>query len=469
MPSFNINSFVTTAQTLNSGEGGILGPQGSIQVLGGPSVTMNASNSVLVSGALLSFGDGVFAANASTAEVLVSASGTIQTNGRGIAADVTDSAKIVNHGTITGTVSALVLTADPSATLPVNFDVVNTGMMSSINFQTIFLRLNTNGFTEISNSGVIASTSDAIDNGQTTSGLTIVRNTGEILAGQDIGGGVDYAFRGGTSSDYLINSGRISGYVDMGAGDDYFNGGGGSQSGKVLGGAGNDTLQGGSFADEIEGGDQSDFILGRDGDDQLKGDGGNDGILGGNGNDNIRGGLANDTLNGNGGNDTLFGENGTDVLVGQDGDDYLDGGASNDTIDGGSGNDVLEGGVNNDVLRGRNGDDELAGGTGLDFLTGGSGADVFVFRTVFDAGLGAARDQILDFEQGVDLINVSGMVGPAFTFVGTSGFTGANQIRVIETATGTSIVQFNIDADIAAEAEIRVAGVTGLTADDFAL
>lgn len=56
-----------------------------------------------------------------------------------------------------------------------------------------------------------------------------------------------------------------------------------------------------------------------------------------------------------------------------------------------------------------------------------------------------------------------------FSFIGTDPFTAINQIRVIETATGSSIVQFNTDADLTAEAELRVGGVTGLTMDDFAL
>ena len=157
------------------------------------------------------------------------------------------------------------------------------------------------------------------------------------------------------------------------------------------------------------------------------------------------------------------------MLVGQDGADNLDGGAGRDTLDGGGGNDILEGGDESDVLRGRAGEDELAGGLGLDFLTGGADADIFVFRTIAQAGIGVTRDQILDFEQGVDVINVVSMTPGAFTFVGTGAFIGANQIRVIETASGSSIVQFETTGDGTPDAEIRVAGVTGLTADDFAL
>lgn len=330
-------------------------------------------------------------------------------------------------------------------------------------------------------------------------------------------------------NDRMINTGTITGGISLGDGFDTYDGAGtgqvvsGNGIGLVSGGNGNDTLKGGDFADALSGGNDDDLLIGRggndtlstgsgadiafggDGEDDLRGQGdndtlnGNDGddlitgdegadvlvgqsgsdslyggigddiLDGGSGDDVLEGGDDNDILRGQAGNDTLRGQNGNDLLNARDGADDLDGGDGNDTLDGGSGNDVLEGGAGTDVLRGRDGEDELAGGLGLDFLTGGQDADVFLFRTTAQAGIGAQRDQILDFEQGIDIINVVSMIPGVFTFVGTGPFTGANQIRVIETATGSSIVQFNTDADLAAEAEVRVAGVTGLTEDDFAL
>lgn len=82
----------------------------------------------------------------------------------------------------------------------------------------------------------------------------------------------------------------------------------------------------------------------------------------------------------------------------------------------------------------------------------------FAFATAADAGPGAARDQILAFQIEPDVIDVAGMVSGAFTFVGTGAFAEANRIRVIETATGSSIVRFNTNVDLATEAEIRVGG-----------
>lgn len=269
---------------------------------------------------------------------------------------------------------------------------------------------------------------------------------------------------------HVVNSGQILGNIEFGLGDDRYEAlGGGVASGTINGNGGDDTLVGGSAADKIEGGADADKLVGREGDDLLSGGSGDDLILAGAGNDELLGGLNNDTLNGNSGDDSLDGGDGNDVLVGQDGSDQILGGLGADTLNGGSGEDVLEGGDDNDVIRGGDGDDSLSGGEGLDFLTGGQGSDVFVFRNVSHAGIGATRDQVLDFDQGADIINVVSMSLGVFSFVGTGAFTATNQIRVIETANGSSIVQFNTNADLTPEAELRVGGVIGLTADDFAL
>jgi Ca2+-binding RTX toxin-like protein len=474
MASFNINTLSTTQQILNNGEAGIIGPQGSLQVFSFP-VIMNGGSTLLVDGSILGFGNGVDANNATSVTFYVGPNGSIQTNGHGLIANVTTSTQIINHGSIIGSLSALELTADASATQPINHNVINTGLLSSITNGAVILEIANLGFIEFTNSGVISSTNRGIDNSATgaSGGLSLFRNTGEILAGQDIDavGNLNHAFLGGASADYLINSGIISGAVDMGAGSDFYNNNGGTTSGKVLGAAGNDTLQGGSEADHMEGGTNADLLIGRDGDDVLNGDSGTDTLLGGAGNDSLNGGDSDDTMNGNAGDDSLFGEAGNDVLVGQDGSDYMEGGDNNDTMDGGNGDDVLEGGSGNDILRGRAGEDDLGGGLGRDLLTGGQDADSFVFRALAETVVGANRDQILDFEQGIDLIVVAGMSPGVFEFRGTAGFapSGNPELRLVETATGSTIVQFDANGDGAADAEIRVGGVTGLTADDFVL
>lgn len=130
--------------------------------------------------------------------------------------------------------------------------------------------------------------------------------------------------------------------------------------------------------------------------DALSGSGADDAILG----------LAgNDTLFGKGGADDLWGGIGNDALHGGAGDDHLRGNNGKDVLDGGAGRDLLEGGVGDDTLSGGAGADELSGGAGRDQLRGGGGADRFVFA---DAD-GVARDTILDFEVGRDVIVVDGL------------------------------------------------------------
>ncbi len=369
---------------------------------------------------------------------------------------------------------------------------------------------------DIINSGILSGTASDVVLSTSTTAVDRVQNTGLINGGVNLNGG----------NDTVINGGQINGAVTLAGGADTYRGFGfGVATGGVTGGTGNDTLVGGDLADNLDGGDDDDMLVGRggddtlvggagadlifagagsdtvtagtendtvrggagddtvfggsgnddifanEGDDDLIGEGGNDFIQGGTGNDYIEGGANNDTLNGNADDDTLFGDGGNDVLVGQDGSDFLDGGANDDTMDGGDGDDILEGGDGNDILRGRNGEDDLAGGLGRDFLTGGQGADNFVFRALAETVVGANRDQIIDFEQGVDLIVVAGLSPGVFEFRGTAAFapSGNPELRLVETATGSTIVQLDANGDGNADAEIRVANVTGLTADDFVL
>ncbi|MEL6583755.1 MAG: hypothetical protein AAFQ36_07965 [Pseudomonadota bacterium] len=75
--------------------------------------------------------------------------------------------------------------------------------------------------------------------------------------------------------------------------------------------------------------------------------------------------------------------------------------AGKDALKGGAGHDVLDGKGGADKLKGNDGDDQLFDGKGRDKLTGGEGADLFIF----DAD--KATDKILDFEPGIDRIDLS--------------------------------------------------------------
>lgn len=81
----------------------------------------------------------------------------------------------------------------------------------------------------------------------------------------------------------------------------------------------------------------------------------------------------------------------------------LTGGAAADTLSGGTGRDLLFGGAGNDRLEGGAGEDILVDGAGVDVMLGGAGADVFIFEP---DGL---VDYVIDFERGVDRIDISSL------------------------------------------------------------
>ncbi|WP_417210007.1 LamG-like jellyroll fold domain-containing protein [Antarctobacter sp.] len=253
----------------------------------------------------------------------------------------------------------------------------------------------------------------------------------------------------------------------------------------LTGSAYRDSLRGDARANVLTGLAGDDTLIGYDGDDTLSGDAGGDRLIGGAGSDTATyatasAGLIADLVDAtvNTGDaradsylsvENLTGSDFGDILRGNHLGNVLRGGNGSDTLIGREGSDTIEGGAGSDVLRGDAGADRLTGGLGQDFLTGGQEVDVFVFASTTETATGATRDRILDFEVLVDVIDLSGMAAGTLTFVESGPFTGANQVRVIETTDGSSIVQINTDTDLAPDAEILVANVTGLTADDFAL
>jgi Ca2+-binding RTX toxin-like protein len=190
------------------------------------------------------------------------------------------------------------------------------------------------------------------------------------------GDGADDDLRGSFINDELIGKGSADSlYGAQGA--DELNGGGGGDT--LFGGAGFDDLDGGSGGDVLEGGLLADV---------LDGGGGGDSVAGGQGADDIAGGGGGDTLGGGIGSDSLAGDGGGDEVSGNGGNDRVAGGSGRDTLAGGSGADTLE------------------DGSGRDVLDGGSGADIFLVLEDGDI------DEIVDFEDGTDLIDIGGL---AFT------------------------------------------------------
>ena len=218
--------------------------------------------------------------------------------------------------------------------------------------------------------------------------------------------------------------------------------------------------QGGNDTIRLNGGD--DIALGGRGADSLYGGSGKDELSGGSGRDQLEGGSGNDVLRGGSDADRLYGGSARDSLSGGTGNDRLSGGTGNDKLWGGSGNDTIHGGDGNDLLR---------GGTGLDLLYGGAGADVFHFlRGEAPASNYAAEDQIEDFQIG-DAIDLGDLAWGTLGWRGSSSFSGANQVRLVELDSGYTDVRVNLDSDSAAEFEVLVKtdGNFNLIQDDFIL
>ncbi len=85
-----------------------------------------------------------------------------------------------------------------------------------------------------------------------------------------------------------------------------------------------------------------------------------------------------------------------------DGFENLIGGAYGDNLVGDVAENALLGFSGNDFLRGGGGNDRLAGGLNDDRLEGGAGRDAFVHRP------GDGHDRVLDFEIGVDTLDLRG-------------------------------------------------------------
>jgi Ca2+-binding RTX toxin-like protein len=128
-------------------------------------------------------------------------------------------------------------------------------------------------------------------------------------------------------------------------------------------------------------------------------------------------------MNGNNGNVSVFGtvggsfqlvesdtiRNFNDVM-GSNHSENISGNEQDNDLVGLGGDDVINGFGGTDTLLGGSGYDRLIGSSGADDLLGGSEADTFVFVTTADSTPGA-YDQIGDFEQGLDRIDVSHIDG----------------------------------------------------------
>ncbi|WP_202679954.1 calcium-binding protein [Skermanella mucosa] len=308
----------------------------------------------------------------------------------------------------------------------------------------------------------------------TLEGDSSLSGTGNASANVIRGNAADNILRGMGSNDTLHGN----------AGDDWLDGGDGNDL--LNGGEGHDLLEGGAGNDRLDGGSGADHMIGGSGDDTYFVDDAGDQIVeyAGGGTDTVQssvslvlanevenlvlGGTANLDGTGNGLNNKIQGNGGANLLRGGGGGDWLQGWAGNDRLEGGAGNDGLDGGAGNDVL---------IGGAGRDRLSGGAGADRFVFDSIADSGPGwGQRDNILDFQPGVDIIDLKAIDAnatlqgdQAFTFIGEAAFGKvAGQLRWYE-ANDFRIAQGDVNGDGVSDFELQVTGPTSIEKSFFLL
>jgi Ca2+-binding RTX toxin-like protein len=182
--------------------------------------------------------------------------------------------------------------------------------------------------------------------------LTSITNRGSISG--------DIAILGSQGDDSVTNSGTISGFVELGDGDDIFDGRGGVVSGVVAGGGGSDRY----VVDDAglllrEAAREGDF-------------------------------------------DTVWSS--VSLALGANFEALTLGGRADLHGFGNAEDNLLFGNAGDNVLKGRLGADRLFGERGDDVLSGGQGADPFVFES------GSGRDRITDFDTGMlthDAIDLS--------------------------------------------------------------
>ncbi len=244
---------------------------------------------------------------------------------------------------------------------------------------------------------------------------------------------------------------------------------GGDGADMIMGGSGDDIAYGAAGADTLMGGGGADLLNGETGDDQLSGGAGADLLSGETGRDTVEGGADGDVLLGGTGDDVVNGDDGDDALFGELDQDTLSGGAGGDTVNGMVGDDVLFGDLGADTLSGELGADRLVGGLGADVLIGGAGADRFVFTAVADSQFGDGGDLIIDFERGVDVIDLAGVDAnsalsgdQAFVFAGALGGVAGQATLTFDAATGRTVFRGDVNGDGLPDVGLSLLGQVGV-------
>ncbi len=254
----------------------------------------------------------------------------------------------------------------------------------------------------------------------------------------------------------------------------------------MTGWSGLDRLTATTGNDTIDGSSQSGDLV-------LNGNAGNDSLVGGSGADFLFGAAGDDTLVGNDGADRMYGNAGLDVHFGGGGDDifFLDDNGDR-VADGGSGSDravltkagmsvVIDGtwsglervdgvagaevfnaigygqaltvvaNAGADEVLGTSFADTIFGGAGADEINGGAGGNDFLYGGLNDGAVdtfifedGAGTDRVFEFEDGIDLLDVTAITGVNGLFANLTVTAAGSNTNV--TAGAETIVLIGIDS-----------------------
>ncbi|MAP95645.1 MAG: hypothetical protein CMK07_11905 [Ponticaulis sp.] len=396
--------------------------------------------------------------------------GIIQTEGLSVNLQRFDTIAIDNAGLI---VSSSTVSTQSYAIFAVGHDIriVNSGTISRASAATdpflggaTITAVNWSGrvagdYLSVTNTGFIFSPNQAIGS---QNGVDHIINDGliegKILLGWDeTGAGYD---------DVLINRGDIYGDIDLGAGQDELLGQTGFIEGTIDAGAGDDLIKSGTGDDMIIGGAGADEMWGGAGVDTASYEGSADGVrVSLNAGRGWYGDAQGDALHEI---ENLIGSDRKDTLIGSSLANQLEGGNADDVLNGLSGDDTIFGGNGADNILGGSGNDYISGDRHQDKLTGGTGEDIFAFLNILDSGPAQSeRDNITDFTQGQDLIDLTEL-GDLF-FGGTAFSGAAGEIIYYHVAGGTrTVVEIDTDGDSVADFGILLSNAAHtMTAADF--
>ncbi|MEQ1956865.1 calcium-binding protein [Mesorhizobium sp. CN2-181] len=276
-----------------------------------------------------------------------------------------------------------------------------------------------------------------------------VQNSGTIT------GGTASFFSTGTSNDEITNSGKMIGDVNLGGGDDLYDGRLGTIDGDVFGDIGQDRLYAGAGNNRLFGQDGNDTLMGGAGADYLSGGSGTDRASYASATKAVTVSLANPSINaGDAKGDTY---NSIENLSGSNYNDNVFGNSAKNSINGGVGNDIVKGYAGNDTL------------------TGGTGGDIFVVNTPLNVSSNV--DTITDFNRVDDTIQLDDaffvglaigvLAGTAFNDIAISAADASDRI-LYNSDTGSLF--FDQDGSGGTYAAVKFAVLTGsptITAADF--